>query len=71
MIFQMHFQKLGVADKSEFVAQSDDIQNDESPEAWRDGVMERHPLPAGMSWMMCSDTSDLFMRAATCDPRST
>jgi hypothetical protein len=66
MILQMHFQKIGQADKSEFVAQSDDIQNDESLESWRNGVMERHPLPDGMTWMICDETSDLFMRAATC-----
>jgi hypothetical protein len=71
MIVQAHAEERINPYGSEFVAQSDDLADFDSVRKWLEGVAQRHPLPEGKRWMICDETSDLFMRTATCEPRST
>ena len=69
MIYQMHLQDVADLAKTEWVAQSDNFEADDTAafRLWCVDVRDRHPLPAGKQWLVCSQESSHFVCAA---PRS-
>lgn len=68
MIYQLHHQSRDGS--TDFVAQSVDFPADTTQEdfnriigEWKAGVFERHPLPEGCNWFMCTEDAPEFMKA--------
>jgi hypothetical protein len=69
MIFQLHYQPIKELKPTTMVSQteiSDDLPSEECTKRlqnWIKDVHFRHPLPEGMSWMCCDETSEYFWMA--------
>jgi hypothetical protein len=69
MIVQLHHQRRDDLNKTEMVAQSQDFDEDDFDVGrkfleWLSGAQERHPLPEGMQFLVCSEDAPMFVRAA-------
>jgi hypothetical protein len=62
MIYQAHFQDRKDVYRTEFVAQSGNLEDYGQVRKWLQSVAERHPLPEGKAWMLCDETSQCFTR---------
>lgn len=67
MILQMHFQDVKDTTRTEFVAQSDELESSEQVQEWTRDVSARRELPDGKQWLVCDETAECFARTPVVD----